>query len=52
MNCFSENELERLLLLVSGELFYLEKHDKKDTNEFLQLKKLERKLINLCCRKA
>lgn len=52
MNYFSNEELERILMLVSGELFYLESHDKKDTEEFLQLKKLERKLIKLCCRKA
>ena len=49
---FSQNEYSKLLLLVKGELLFLEQNDRKDTNEFLQLKKLERKLIKLCCRKA
>lgn len=52
MNYFSNEELERILMLVSGELFHLEKNDKKDTNEFLKLKRVENKLLKLVCKKA
>lgn len=52
MNYFSNEELERILMLVSGELFYLESHDKKDTEEFLKLKRVKNKLLRLVCKKA
>ena len=52
MNMFSEKELEKLLVLVSGELFHLEKHDRKDTNEYMELKRIQNKLMRLVCRKA
>lgn len=48
---FSQNEYSKLLLLVKGELLFLEQNDRKDTNEFMELKRLERKLIRLSCEK-
>ena len=46
---FSREEFERLLMLVTGELFALEKHGKQDTDDYMKIKRIQNKLLRLCC---
>lgn len=46
---FSREEFERLLMLVTGELFALEKHGKQDTDDYMRMKRIQNKLLKLCC---
>ena len=52
MKYFSDKELEKMLFLVSGELFHMQKHGKQDTDEYMKLKRIENKLMRLVCHKA
>lgn len=46
---FSREEFERLLMLITGELFALEKHGKQDTDDHMRLKRMQNKLLKLVC---
>lgn len=46
---FSREEFERLLMLVTGELFALEKHGKQYTDDYMRLKRMQNKLLKLVC---
>ena len=48
---FSHEEFERLLMLVTGELFALEKHGKQDTDDYMKIKRMKNKLLRLFCKR-